>query len=140
MKVKKHKVAVMSVTVKSGLIGGGMIVLIMLALSALTSLVIDKGILMTDHVPLCTWIIRAAAFFFGTLLTSIMSKEKKLQAAGIAVAVGVFLNVSATVLFWDGAFDRFLLCVVFCILAGGIGVLANMIPRNTKRSLKVRYR
>ena len=139
MRAKRNKTAVLGKTVKTGLLGSTVVILMILILTAIAAFLLDKGVIDQQNQGAAALITQATAFLLGTWLSGAMVKEKKLQAAGITVGVGLFVLVAAAVVVWDGAFSHLLTGVLVCLFSGAAGLLVNLIPRKGKRPVKVRY-
>lgn len=139
MRVKQNKTAVLGKTVKTGLVGSAVVILMILILTAVAAFLMDKGAVDQQNEGTVALITQATAFLLGTWLSAAMVKEKKLQTAGITVGVSLFVLVAAVIVIWDGSFSRLLTGVLVCLFSGVAGLLVNLIPRKGKRPVKVRY-
>lgn len=140
MKANQTKIAILGKPVKIGAVGGLIILVSAALLSAIAAGCVERGILPEQSGETIGFVIRVASFFLGTAVVGALVEEGKLQAGAVAVGVSLFVLVGITMLVWDGAFANVWLCVLGCVLAGGAGVLLNMVPRKKRSKAGKRYR
>lgn len=142
MRTRQSKSVVIPETVKAGMIGAVVAALVMIALTAIAAVGMDRGALAEEYRMVAASVARFIGVFAGVALAGSMVKDKKIQAALVALGGVLFLLIGTTVICWDGNFEHFITSVLGCVAFSALGVGFNMLPRKGRRSSKThrRYR
>ena len=134
MKRNKHQATKTDGSIVTAIVIGVLIALVLsTAFIALISSLIQWGNLEENHTSPIVFLCRAVSLLIGSLIGSLISKEKHLMRVG-ATALGYLLILFAIgIVFFDGSFRSCLSGVASIVFAGVIAIVLLQRGKGSKR-------
>ena len=122
--MKKTKFTSMQMSlIKSGLIGATISILLIIVLSLLSAMVINKNVIELDNSKIIAWAIVFLSCFTGSALAGKLSKGNKIASSGIVCAIVLIIQLAVAILLFDGIYNNIFVGILPVLAGFGCAIL-----------------